>query len=68
MATHDSFTKNQKTNIMVITGTDETLQNLLSIIQKSENSGEFADITRHVVSVLNHICVTFIKKSYFSDQ
>ncbi|CAF1083081.1 unnamed protein product [Didymodactylos carnosus] len=48
MATDNSITKNQKTNIMVITGNDETFQNLLSIIQKSDNCGNLADITRHV--------------------
>ena len=52
MATDNSVTKNQKTNIIVITGNDETCQNLLSIIQKSGNCGELVDITTHVVSVL----------------
>lgn len=51
MATDNSVTKNQKTNIIVIPGNDETLQNLVSIIQKTENCDGLADITRHVVSV-----------------
>jgi hypothetical protein len=52
MATDNSVTKNQKTNIIVITENDETCQNLLSIIQKSGNCGELVDITTHVVSFL----------------
>ncbi|CAF3801206.1 unnamed protein product [Rotaria sordida] len=50
MATHNFVAKNQKTNIIVITEDDETFQNLLSIIEKSDNSGELADITRHVIT------------------
>ncbi|UJR17795.1 hypothetical protein I4U23_004694 [Adineta vaga] len=49
MDVHNSVSKSQKTNIIVMAGNDETLQNLLSIIQKSTNSGELADLTRHVI-------------------
>ena len=52
MATDNSVTRNQKTSVIVITGNEETCQNLLSIIQKSGNCGELVDITTHVVSVL----------------
>ena len=64
MATHNSVTKNQKTNIIVITGNDETLQNLLSIIQNSHSCGELDDITRHVVSVLKSYVMMSATKSY----
>ena len=52
MATSNSIIKNPKANIIVIAGNDEILQNLLSIIQKSEDHSELSDITKHVVSVL----------------
>lgn len=35
MTTHDFVTKNQNINIVVITGNDETLQNVLSAIQQT---------------------------------
>ncbi len=52
MATNSFLTENQKTNIIIITGSDETLQNFLSVIQKSENYGELADLRRQVVSIM----------------
>ena len=52
MATDNSVSKNQKANIIVIAGNDETFQNLLSIIQKSEKRSEIDDITKHLVSLL----------------
>jgi hypothetical protein len=66
MATDNSITKNQTTNIIVITGNDETFQNLISIIQKSDNFGNLADITRHVVSVLRSYLYEIHCKVIFS--
>jgi len=35
MTTHNSVTQNQNINIVVITGNDETLRNVLSAIQQT---------------------------------
>ena len=51
MATDNSATKNQTTSIIVITGNEQTCQNLLAIIQKSGDCTELGDLTTHVVSV-----------------
>ncbi|CAF0815867.1 unnamed protein product [Adineta steineri] len=58
MATNNSVTKNQKTNIIVITGNDETFQNLLSIIRKSDKCGELSGITRSVESTIEQLETT----------
>lgn len=49
MARLNSPTKNKKTSIIVITGDDDVLQNLLSTIEKSDNLTESIDIKRHDV-------------------
>ncbi|CAF0816571.1 unnamed protein product [Adineta steineri] len=58
MATNNSVTKHQKTNLIVITGNDEIFQNLLSIIQKSENCGELSGITRSIESTIEQLQTT----------
>lgn len=57
MTAHNSLPQNQTTNIIIVAGNDETLQNILSIIQKPANSNGLTNIAKHVVSIAeDYIC------------